>query len=288
MVPKDVAPETPPSRGISSRLLTMKFMQRAAATSETPTTPDEPSVKSGTTSSSKRRRFENSPLTGDYHSFDEAAIQAALKEQEATRQAALKLHKTELADTNWVLDGFANSTTAAAPRVVEYVGFSEIDAGGEEDTPNRAQAGRKRVGNYKTREEKQTKEDASPDEDSDSSDESSDDGRDRRASKTSTPHRDDPRRQSSVHRRESAGAAKAKEFRDKRKNQKVNLNTISSVSGNARSGPITSISGGGGGGAGSRSGQFSCHSCGKTGHKAVDCPSRRNGGDKRRSYGRGS
>ncbi|KAM0284833.1 hypothetical protein ACHAQH_001754 [Verticillium albo-atrum] len=286
MAPKDMAPETPPSRGISSRLLTMKFMQRAAATSETPTTPDEPSAKSGTTSSSKRRRFENSPLTGDFHSFDEAAIQAALKEQEATRQAALKLHKTELADTNWVIDGFA-STTAAAPQVVEYVGYSQIDAGGEEDTTDRVQTGRKRIGNYKTREEKRAKEEPSSEESSDSSDSSSDDGRDRRASKTSTPHRDGPRRQSSVHRRESAGAAKAKEFRDKRKSQKVNLNSVSSISGSARPGPITSISGGGGG-TGSRPGQFSCHACGKTGHKAVDCPNKRGGGAKRRSYGRGS
>lgn len=140
-----MGPETPPSRGISSRLLTMKFMQRAAAAESAASTP----ASEG--SSTKRRKVDNSPLTGEFHSFDEAAIEAARKQQEAMRQAALMKHKSDLADTQWVLDdSWVRSKSAAAQprRDIEYVSFAQIDAldDGEDQRP----VGRRIIGNYKT------------------------------------------------------------------------------------------------------------------------------------------
>lgn len=146
----NMAPETPPSRGISSRLLTMKFMQRAAASGSAPeSSPDEPS--------SKRRKFQNSPLTGDFHSFDQTAVQAALKQQEAKRLSALEASRAELADTHWVLDGpwgKPNEVEEAPPNIV-YVGYADIDeADGEDESQSPVQIGRKKIGYVKKKDAK--------------------------------------------------------------------------------------------------------------------------------------
>lgn len=149
---ENLAPETPPNKGISSRLLTMKFMQRAAASESAQSTP------ASSNGSSTKRRKTDSPLTGDFHSFDEAAIQAAMKQQEATRQAALSKHKADLADTPWVLDGFSegnDGTTAAAKpaRNIVYVGYGQIDADedSEDEHREKAKAGRQKIGNHKSK-----------------------------------------------------------------------------------------------------------------------------------------
>lgn len=149
MPSNNLAPETPPSRGISSRLLTMKFMQRAVASESNPASPQS-------AESSAKRRKVDSPLTGEFHSFDEAAIQAAMKQQEATRQAALSKHKVAAADTPWVLSGFetnGKATAAARPsQNVAVVGFTNIDASeGQEDQLQRVKAGRQRTGNFKSK-----------------------------------------------------------------------------------------------------------------------------------------
>lgn len=137
---------------MSSRLLTMKFMQRAAAAGSAASTPASDS------SSAKRRKFD-SPLTGDFHSFNEAAIQAALSQQEATRQAALAKHGAELGDTQWVLDDSwlkPEAPAAEAPRKIEYLSMAQIDAlNGDDDDEedvlggDQPGIGRRRVGDYK-------------------------------------------------------------------------------------------------------------------------------------------
>ncbi|KAF5018859.1 hypothetical protein F66182_9151 [Fusarium sp. NRRL 66182] len=129
-----MAPETP--RGVSSRLLTMKFMQRAVAS--------ENSSPDLNTHSSKKRKTAHSPAIGRLDlNIDQAVIKAALDDQETKRQAALEQHVG--ADTRWVLnDSFAGSKATGSskpPLNVVYVGYGDIDSsndsGDNEETPNK-------------------------------------------------------------------------------------------------------------------------------------------------------
>ncbi|KAK7398093.1 hypothetical protein QQX98_012528 [Neonectria punicea] len=130
-----MAPETP--RGVSLRLLTMKFMQRAVASASSAGSPESESH------SAKKRKLGHSPSEGRISlNIDQATIKAALDDQEAKRQAALEQHVS--ADTHWVLKnswtGSKASDTAKAPLNVVYVGYGDIDSSNEsgdnEDNPN--------------------------------------------------------------------------------------------------------------------------------------------------------
>lgn len=112
---------------MSSKLLTMKFMQRAAASSpiSTPSTPDQPSPK-------RQRIRDSSPSTLDGVSIaDQRAVQAALAAEEAKRQVALDRQAADAGDTRWVLS-FKPDTEAPliqgkrAIHVLE-TGFAAID-----------------------------------------------------------------------------------------------------------------------------------------------------------------
>ncbi|KAF4452269.1 transcription factor [Fusarium austroafricanum] len=127
-----MAPETP--RGVSSRLLTMKFMQRAVAS--------ENSSPDSETHSSKKRKTAHSPAAGRLDvNIDQAAIKAAMDAQETKRQAALEQHIG--ADTRWVLDspfaGLKATSQNKTPLNVVYVGYGDIDSsydsGDNEDVP---------------------------------------------------------------------------------------------------------------------------------------------------------
>jgi hypothetical protein len=88
-------------KAMSSRLLTMKFMQRAAASTPVPTspTPNEPSPK-------RQKKNSDSPVTPKVNVdalADQRAIQAALDAEEAKRQVALDKQAAEAGDTRWVL-----------------------------------------------------------------------------------------------------------------------------------------------------------------------------------------
>ncbi|KZL70819.1 zinc knuckle [Colletotrichum tofieldiae] len=289
-----MAPETPPSRGISSRLLTMKFMQRAATSGPAPESPpDEPS--------SKRRKFQNSPLSGDFHSFDQAAVQAALKQQEAKRLSALEASRAELADTHWVLDGDwgKSAETEDAPPNIVYVGYADIDGDdGEDESKLVTHIGRKKVGGSKKKDtkaetestpniENDSSDSSGPGDSEDSSDE--DDESDAESSsgdEESTPKPAKPvkglssggqgRTRVNLQPKKSTESMKAREFREKRKKKEVKLNQLASISGGA-----SSISG-----AGKPNAPFNCHNCGKPGHKAADCPGQRRGDGKRKSFGK--
>ncbi|TQN71734.1 hypothetical protein CSHISOI_03768 [Colletotrichum shisoi] len=295
-----MAPETPPGRGISSRLLTMKFMQRAATSGSAPeSSPDEPS--------SKRRKFQNSPLTGEFHSFDQAAVQAALKQQEAKRLAALEASRAGLADTHWVLDGSWGNPTATedAPPNIVYVGYADIDdANHEKESKGATHHGRKKVGGSKkkaakdtvtkstTKDESDSGDSSVPSnsDDSDTSDNSSDEHDEldldpSSGDEASTPKPVKPvkglssggqgRTRVNLQPKKSTESMKAREFREKRKKKEVKLNQLASISGGA-----SSISG-----AGKPNAPFNCHNCGKPGHKAADCSDRRKGDGRRRSAG---
>ncbi|TDZ18508.1 hypothetical protein Cob_v008687 [Colletotrichum orbiculare MAFF 240422] len=286
----NLAPETPPSRGISSRLLTMKFMQRAA-TSGSPAepSPEEPS--------SKRRKFQNSPLTGDFHSFDQSAVQAALQAQEAKRLSALEASRGDLADSHWVLDGQwgsgSDKKADAAPSVV-YVGYADIDGGSgdDDDEEGLQQVGRKKIGNYG--QNKDVKK-VAVEEDSDSSSSSSNDEDDSDDEEDSDDEVDTPvsrpkakkkvveglasgghgRTRVNLQPKKAVESQKAREFRDKRMKKEVKLNKLSSISGGFTSPAANN----------SHMANLNCHNCGKVGHKALDCPNKQKGG-KRKSFGK--
>ncbi|PYI17488.1 hypothetical protein BO86DRAFT_407275 [Aspergillus japonicus CBS 114.51] len=134
-------PSTPgakPEKTMSSRLLTMKFMQRAAAEKSTP----QSSGETSTTPISKRQRLSTgsvqSPSTPQ---SDMDAVAAALAAEEEKRKEALARQAAESGDTEWVLDyGF----DAPAPRPF-VVADSSLDA----DDDEMVYGGRQAYGNYK-------------------------------------------------------------------------------------------------------------------------------------------
>ncbi|TAQ87722.1 hypothetical protein B7494_g3941 [Chlorociboria aeruginascens] len=124
---KPSAPKT-----ISSRLLTMKFMQRAAASSPTsasnitsPTTPDEPSAKrrKATDGSPQGKGFDVDALA------DSRAIQKALEEEETKRQLALEKQGLEAGDTRWVLsfEGSGEDRKEGRSLRVVQTGWANLD-----------------------------------------------------------------------------------------------------------------------------------------------------------------
>lgn len=116
-------------KSMSSRLLTMKFMQRAAASPPTTTSPstlEEPSSK-------RRKKDSDSPskLSFDVNALaDQRAIQAAVAEEAAKRQAALERAEAEAGDTRWVLSFEDQKASSASPtltlRVVQ-TGYANLD-----------------------------------------------------------------------------------------------------------------------------------------------------------------
>lgn len=118
-----MAPETP--KGVSSRLLTMKFMQRAIASNTTAASPESESH------STKKRKLDNGSPAGRLSmDFDQASVDAAMQAQEAKRKAALQQHATS--DTHWVLNTkFEPQPTKRAPKAprrIVYVGYGDIDS----------------------------------------------------------------------------------------------------------------------------------------------------------------
>lgn len=256
-----MAPETP--RGVSSKLLTMKFMQRAVAS--------ENSSPASETHSSKKRKTEHSPAAGRLDlKINQAAIQAALDAQETKRQEALEKHVG--ADTRWVLNdalvGSKAPNQVKTPMNVVYVGYGDIDSsndsGDNEDAPA---AGRTSTNSFKkANNQKQEAQKASDDEE-DSEDEDSDHADTPSQGRKRKPSTDSPSHSRSRSRsRPNPENNKAKEFRDKRKKKEVKLSRPTSISGGG-------ISSGGGSQfspAGGKS--MTCYKCHQSGHKAIDCP----------------
>jgi hypothetical protein len=146
----------PAPKSMSSRLLTMKFMQRAAASSPTsasPTSPDEPSPKRRKTdANSTPSKFNVDALA------DQRAIQAAMASEEAKREAALERAAVEAGDTRWVLSFEDQKQIQAAPalalRAVQ-TGFAHLDSAtsriqymDEEEEDKPAMVGRRSFGKF--------------------------------------------------------------------------------------------------------------------------------------------
>lgn len=121
--------------GGSQRLLTMKFMQRAAASKSltSPSTQAPTSDGDDGDHSSKRRKtggrsFLGAPETPSYV-VDQKVIQNSLEEADRKRQAAMDRMAERLGDAHWVLDtaSLPSSHNQATPLKTVQVGFSEID-----------------------------------------------------------------------------------------------------------------------------------------------------------------
>ncbi|KAF7164743.1 hypothetical protein CNMCM5623_009125 [Aspergillus felis] len=136
-----------PEKTMSSRLLTMKFMQRAAATAaskEVPQTSEE-----STTSTPKRPRLSSEGVSqspGATPSSDLEAISAALAAEEEKRREAIARQAADAGETEWVLDYSGAEDTgdehAAQPLVIAA---DSLDA----DNDDLAYGGRQAYGNFK-------------------------------------------------------------------------------------------------------------------------------------------
>lgn len=113
-------------KALSSRLLTMKFMQRAAASSPNPSSPspDEPSPKRQKKSADSPSRPKADRLA------DQRNLQAILAAEEAKRQVALDKQAAEAGDTRWVLSYEDQEKSAQASngglRIIQ-TGYANLD-----------------------------------------------------------------------------------------------------------------------------------------------------------------
>ncbi|KAI9740442.1 MAG: hypothetical protein M1834_005022 [Cirrosporium novae-zelandiae] len=244
--------ERKPSKTMSSRLLTMKFMQRGATASVVASNNLETSPRS-----SKRQRLSaSSTPTTPAPEID--AINAAIRKEEETRKAALAktmMEKGEVPrETEWVL-GFQEHEDRSEQRVIKEIRSSgkwtgQVDDDDEETV--RIGMGRRSFGGWKRKNEVQNQEgheDSDKEEGADSEDNSDSDS----SSVSDTPRR----RKSSFNQRHS----------QQQKPPPVSLKGLTSISG--------------GGGSSSFSG--TCHLCGQQGHMKSDCPSRGKNRKARRS-----
>ncbi|XXH05043.1 metalloprotease [Hypoxylon texense] len=269
---------TPTPKSMSSRLLTMKFMQRAAAfPSSSPTAPDTDEQ------ASKRRKVTHKPTAHENKDpavqINQAAVQAAIAEEERKRQEALVKHAAELGDARWVLDipdkaagpGHAIQT----PLNVVQVGFAQIDSqidsfdatglDAESTDNSHIRAPMASKPNATKNDESQSESDSDSSEsdsesDSDASSQEYGPGRDSNGQRPETQS-DSPR--SVLRRKRSAEQERAKQFAEKRRMKEVKLN---SPKPSPNSGGLLSISSGGG-----TPTRPTCFRCGKPGHKGAEC-----------------
>jgi hypothetical protein len=110
---------------MSSRLLTMKFMQRSAASpASSPSTPSEPP--------SKRQRLSNGSHVSILSSTPQSDVQAveeALAAEEQRRTEALEREAADRGETKWYFSFKEQQTTVQeSPLRIVSAGFSMLDA----------------------------------------------------------------------------------------------------------------------------------------------------------------
>lgn len=258
---------------MSSRLLTMKFMQRAAHSPTTPTSPDEPSAKRRKTDSpSQGARFNVDTLA------DRSAIQAAIASEDAKREAALEKQAAEAGDTRWVLNFENQKNLSASPSLVLRVistGFAHLDApspvkhveDSDEDKP--AVVGRRSFGRFNKVIEKQQdptlESDSESDEDvkEESEDSESDDEFDPTTQMIKAERRQAAERaKNELKAKKRAAKIESEQLAKKRRkdNPGVNLNKLTTLSGTNQSRPAAKPPAG-----------MKCFNCGGD-HFKKDCP----------------
>jgi hypothetical protein len=248
---------------MSSRLMTMKFMQRSAAknVASAPATPNGPA--------SKKVRLSN----GGSAAADQQILQSALAEEAKKQQEALDKAAQYTGETKWVLsytDPLEGKRGDALN--VRQAGFAELDAeddSEEDDEP--AQPIRKQYGGgVKKQAEKPAFEKADgSDDESDSSDEELDSD-----DPTAELIRETKREMSSKKRESRKSMGDETPKRAARPiDEDANLDRLTSLSGGRKP-------------AGRDMSNMECFKCGQKGHAKADCPNsgRGSGG---RGRGRG-
>ncbi|KAI3336406.1 hypothetical protein HD806DRAFT_4799 [Xylariaceae sp. AK1471] len=271
------SPGTP--KTMSSRLLTMKFMQRAAAS--TPSPSSTPITPSSNDQSNKRRKVShsNTPQQNVDTLVNQAAIQAAIAEEEKKVESALLKRAEELGDARWVLEvpDQVKSHTAQTPLNIIQVGFGQIDSfdstGNDTESAYPSHDSIPALRRYNMDKKKASKKPPNTNNDSSSSSDSESDfdsdsdassseetsGRQSFGSNPRTTSNTQPMARKILNGKKSAEQLKAMQFAEKRRQREVKLNNPK--------GRITSISSGGG----PSPVNFICNNCGQPGHKALNC-----------------
>ncbi|KAL2040759.1 hypothetical protein N7G274_006738 [Stereocaulon virgatum] len=261
-------PQSRPSKAMSSRLMTMKFMQRAAA-SAPPSTPQlRPLYQE--LPPSKRQKPSNAVSTATPPS-ELQMIQSGLDEQEQKRRNALEKLAEEAGETKWVLSTMNNVAEVATVGLrVAKVGYSDID----QDAWKPASVGRRSFGKFNkelkarqggTAGNSSTYSDEEPDAskgEEDSNDDSDDPagtrGLIRAAKEVAAKY---VKVESSGRKRQrTTEEAELARLAEKRRRKEVQLNNLSSISGARR---VSQPKGNG-----------ECFACGKEGHMKAECPQR--------------
>lgn len=235
-------------------------MQRAAAASSNPVTPQTPDGPP-----SKRRKTSIDPSPVNTPSADAQAFQAAADAEEAKRTAAIEKIAAEAGETKWVLSIADGGQANTADRKLQFLtaGYSDIDQ--DNQTADRQSSiGRRRFGHFndtlKKQQEKTTNSASSSSDESQQSDTyNGDEGADDSTDPTEALTRGEVLDRAKADRKAAKKARKAEAagLAESRRSKEVKLNKLSSISG-------------GGGGAGGTE----CHFCGQKGHKRADCPRR--------------
>lgn len=280
---------------MSSKLLTMKFMQRAAASSpiSTPSTPNQ-------LTPTRPNSGDSPSLNVDVQSLaDQRAVQAAVAAEEAKRQAALERQAADAGDTRWVLNfkqdiNDSSNTFSGALRVIQ-TGFAAIDHGTDggailsyiedESLERPTIVGRRSYGKFnRTVEvwpsrrsyfsatanpkyqklqdptaESSSESESEKDEDNEPEDSSDDNDYQDPTDALVQAARQEAAKKLKAERRAKRKAAEAESRRlaEQRKKKDIKLNTLTSISNS----PIT------------------CHKCGERGHVQAKCPEAKRGRD---------
>ncbi|THY05130.1 hypothetical protein D6D03_03248 [Aureobasidium pullulans] len=281
-------------KNMSSRLLNMKFMQRASAsTPTTPTTPDG-------TRPSKRQRTE-AAVDPDVRAFQEAAAA-----EEAKKNAFIERAAAEAGETKWVLSVSDDKpqNTASSLRIVE-AGYGAIDSGApipesddEEEEQSAGMAGRRSFGKFNKAVEVRTSyresdiahtdnvqrqhnpdlssSESEDDEDASESESSEDDEDLSEADLLIKAERKEAAAKLRAERKQQRKAeeARTKQMAERRRSRDINLNKVGGISNAAIRGKQAAMA------------NMACHVCGQKGHLQKDCPDKKQRrGDKRKSGG---
>ncbi|KAK8162363.1 hypothetical protein IWX90DRAFT_487165 [Phyllosticta citrichinensis] len=239
--------------GPSNRLLSMKFMQRAAASHNT--TPKSPSTPSGPPTKRQRTSAASSPATPT----DYDAVQAAVAAEEAKRAAAMERQAAEAGETRWVLSFMEPEKESRQKGSLNVVsaGYADLDnANGDDDEDDEDDVPQVRRMTFGKRPPP-----PAPDNDSGSDSESDSSEADEDEDPTAAMIREQRKEAARAKRKEKkeAEAAKISQFAAGRKKKEVNLNRLKSISGGANNQR-------------GASNNVDCFGCGKKGHIKSDCP----------------
>ncbi|KAL5380613.1 hypothetical protein DPSP01_007677 [Paraphaeosphaeria sporulosa] len=277
-----MASNTP--KTMSSRLMTMKFMQRSAAKSvkSEPSTPDGPPQK--------RMRMSNggSAASTPGAPSDHEIMQSALAAEEKKREEALARAYAHTGETKWVLNYEDPHAGKRPPMMqVRQAGFAVIDADGDSDEEEEDKPIRMKFGGG-VKKKKAVKPDSDQAEESGSG---SGSGSESGSASSGELDSDDPaveliketKRQVAAKQRHARNAQKAAAVTPVRRSaapidEDMDLAGLTSLSGGRPSG-------------GRDMSKVECFGCGKLGHTKADCPNpgRRSSGPPgmRGSQGRG-